>query len=184
MQLATSDQQINYTLRKSTRARRLRLVVYCDASVVVTAPVYFDERKIELFLREKTDWILSKISYFKKLGGVRQIGGGRREYKKYREKARAFILEKIEKINLQYDFSFNRVAIKNHRRRWGSCSSKRNLNFNYKIIFLPEKFAEYIVAHELCHLREFNHSRAFWNLVERAAPDYRQIIKELKKWRF
>ena len=174
------DREVEYTVKKSARARRLRVAVYCNASVVVTVPIDFGEYKIERFLKEKASWVLDKLDYFLRLGKTTRISGGRREYKKYRERAREFALAKVEKINRIYNFSFGKIFIKNHKTRWGSCSKKRNLNFNYKIIFLPEQLAEYIVAHELCHLQEFNHSHKFWNLLVRAIPDYRERTRELK----
>lgn len=116
-----------------------------------------------------------------RLGKTVRIGGGRREYKKYREQAREFVQAKVEEINKIYKFSFGKIVIKNHKTRWGSCSKKKNLNFNYKIIFLPKRLAEYIVVHELCHLREFNHSHKFWNLVSRAVPECEEIAAQIKK---
>lgn len=106
--------------------------------------------------------------------------GGVKEYRKFKEHARGFIKEKIVEINKFYNFSFNRVCIKNHKSRWGSCSKKGNLNFNYKIIHLPLELAEYIVVHELCHLKELNHSSRFWALVAKAVPDYKARRKKLK----
>ena len=175
------DREVEYTVKKSARARCLRVAIYCDASVVVTAPIDFGEHKIEGFLKEKANWVLKKLDYFLRLGKTTRIGGGQREYKRYREQAREFVRAKVEKINLIYNFSFKKIFIKNHKTRWGSCSKKQNLNFNYKIIFLSERLAEYIVAHELCHLQEFNHSRNFWNLLSRAIPDCRECRKELKR---
>lgn len=175
------NREISYLVKKSARARRLRLAVYCDANVVVTVPTDFNESKIEHFLKEKASWILEKVDDFLRLGNKIHISGGKREYKKYREQAREFVMKKTEDINRIYNFSYKKVFIKNHKTRWGSCSKKGNLNFNYKIIFLPEKLAIYIIAHELCHLKEFNHSQKFWNLVARAMPDYRDIVKELKR---
>jgi len=89
--------------------------------------------------------------------------------------------KKVNKFNKVYGFKFNKIAIKNQKTRWGSCSKKGNLNYNYKIVLLPEKSADYIIVHELCHLKEFNHSRKFWNLVERALPDYKERIEKIKK---
>ena len=132
-------------------------------------------------MKEKANWVLSKIDYFLRLGKTVRIYGGKREYKKHREQARLFVMEKVEKINKIYNLSFGRVSIRNQKSRWGSCSKKRNLNFNYKIIFLSERLAEYIVAHELCHLQEFNHSRNFWNLLSAAVPDYQRCRKALRK---
>ncbi|MCK5061902.1 M48 family metallopeptidase, partial [Candidatus Parcubacteria bacterium] len=98
-----------------------------------------------------------------------------------KEKARKTILNKINALNKHYNFKFNRVAIRNQKTRWGSCSAKGNLNFNYKIIYLPIKLQDYIITHELCHLQELNHSRKFWKLVAKIIPDYLSARKELKK---
>jgi hypothetical protein len=65
--------------------------------------------------------------------------------------------------------------------RWGSCSKKGNLNFNYKIALLPQRHSDYVIVHELCHLREFNHSKKFWDLVEQAVPNHRALRTELKR---
>jgi predicted metal-dependent hydrolase len=66
------------------------------------------------------------------------------------------------------------------RSRWGSCSRKGNLNFNYKLIQLPQELADYIVVHELCHLKQFNHSHAFWNLIAETIPNHIELRKILK----
>ena len=68
---------------------------------------------------------------------------------------------------------FNRVTVRSQRSRWGSCSSKHNLNFNWKLILAPPGCLDYVVIHELCHLTEFNHSPRFWGLVEAQMKDYR-----------
>ena len=90
-------------------------------------------------------------------------------------------MERVDHFNTTYKFKFNRINIKNQKTRWGSCSNKGNLNFNYKIVLLPERLADYIIVHELCHLKELNHSKKFWNLVAKAMPDYPQIRDELNK---
>src|SRR3989338_3015430 len=100
------NREVEYTVKKSRRARRLKVAVYCDASVIVTIPENFGEHKIEKFLKEKAEWVLKKVDYFLRLGKTVQIGGGRREYKKYREQAREFVIAKIEEINKVYNFSF------------------------------------------------------------------------------
>jgi len=95
--------------------------------------------------------------------------------------AKIFVLEKIKHFNNFYKFKINKVFIKNQKSRWGSCSSKGNLNFNYKIIYLRPELADYLIVHELCHLGELNHSKKFWALVEKTIPNYVKINKELKK---
>ncbi len=105
----------------------------------------------------------------------------RRATTKKREVARIFVENRISYFNKLYNFKINRIAIKNTKTRWGSCSSKGNLNFNYKIIYLRPELADYLIVHELCHLGELNHSKRFWALVARAIPSYIKINKELKK---
>ena len=117
---------------------------------------------------------------FKKIRLVPRWRKGVKKYKKLKHHAAAFVKEKIAEINKLYNFSFNRVCVKNHKSRWGSCSKKGNLNFNYKIIHLPMELAEYIVVHELCHLKELNHSSRFWALVAKSVPDYKARRQKLK----
>lgn len=106
---------------------------------------------------------------------------GRREYVKHRDIARARIMERLKYWSGVLSLPYNRVAIRNQGTRWGSCSTKGNLNFNYRIAFLPEPLMDYVIIHELCHLAHFNHSRAFWSLVGSYLPEYRTLRAELKK---
>jgi len=100
---------------------------------------------------------------------------------KKREQARRFIEYRIKYFNDFYGFKINRIAIKNASTRWGSCSSKGNLNFNYKIIYLRPALQDYLLVHELCHLGQLNHSKKFWALVKQTIPDYIEINKELRR---
>lgn len=104
----------------------------------------------------------------------------RRDYQKYKEYARALVIERLAHFNISYNFTVGRISIRNQKTRWGSCSKKGNLNFNYKIALLPPELADYVIVHELCHLGEFNHSKNFWTLVERTIPDYRKRRALLK----
>ena len=105
------------------------------------------------------------------------------KYLKYKEVARGLVRERLEYFNTLYGYKWGRIAIKDHKSRWGSCSKKGNLNFNYRVVLLPPHLADYIVVHELCHLGELNHSPRFWALVERALPDWRARRAELMKVR-
>lgn len=109
-------------------------------------------------------------------------GTRRRPVKSYlenREKARDLVTGRLNYFNTFYGYKWNRIAIKNTKRRWGSCSKKGNLNFCYKIVFLPTEIADYVIVHELCHLGQFNHSKMFWELVSRTLPDFRMTRKKL-----
>ncbi len=102
------------------------------------------------------------------------------EYLNYKEQARHVVREKIAKLNTFYNFPYKKVSIKNTKTRWGSCSSKKNLSFNYKIVYLDSVAQDYLVAHELCHLKEMNHGENFWALVAKTIPDYKLQKEKLK----
>ena len=97
--------------------------------------------------------------------------------------ARALVAERLLHFNHHYGYIYGKVFIRNTRTRWGSCSSRGNLGFNYRIAKLPPALQSYIVVHELCHLKEFNHSPAFWRLVEETIPSWKARRSELRKYR-
>ena len=92
----------------------------------------------------------------------------------YKNKAKLRLKERVEKYKNKIGKEPNSIKIKNHKSRWGSCSNLNNLNFNWKIIMAPMSVIDYIVVHELAHLKYPNHSRDFWGLVEAIIPDYRE----------
>lgn len=98
----------------------------------------------------------------------------------YRQQARQRIMERVEFFTMRYDFGkkVNRIVVKDQKSRWGSCSSKCNLNFNYRLIMAPDEVLDYVVVHELCHLKHMNHSEQFWCAVFEILPDY---LKQ-KEW--
>ena len=103
-----------------------------------------------------------------------------KHYLAHKEASREVILQRLQHWNQFYGFQYNRVAVRNQRRCWGSCTSLKNLNFSYKLLFLPPHLLDYIIIHELCHLQELNHGQNFWALVEEQSPDYKLHIKELR----
>ncbi|MBU1164557.1 M48 family metallopeptidase [Patescibacteria group bacterium] len=178
-QIKIHSRDINYTLKTSKKAKKLRLAVYCDGSFVVTKPMGLNDRVVEKYIMEKSNWVLAKIDHFKKFG-VDINKNDKQKYLTYKNKTLEFVQERIQHFNSTYQFKYNKINIKNQKTRWGSCSKKRNLNFNYKILFLPKHAADYIIVHELCHLKEFNHSTKFWNLVATLVPNHKEIRKEIR----
>lgn len=110
----------------------------------------------------------------------KKSGSVTKHYSDYKELARELVLARLAHFNQHYHFTWKRVAIRNQRRCWGSCSSLKNLNFNYKILFLPPHLQDYIIVHEMCHLIELNHKAGFWNLVSEMIPNHRRRMAELK----
>lgn len=90
--------------------------------------------------------------------------------------------QKLNDFAGQMNVHFNMVRIKNVKTIWGSCSSKKNLNFNFKLFFLPEALIDYVFVHELAHLKHMNHSKDFWSEVEKQIPDYKKRREELKRY--
>lgn len=103
-----------------------------------------------------------------------------RHYKAHKETTRALVHARLKHYNAHYGFAYKRVFIKNSKSRWGSCSSRGNLNFNYKLIFLPPQVLDYVVVHELCHLRHFNHGPEFWALVSETLPHHKSLRAALR----
>lgn len=109
------------------------------------------------------------------------LGGSTKRYKLHKEAARKFVHARLAHFNQHYHFEYNKVAIRNQRSRWGSCSRKGNLNFNYRLVDIPSDLADAVIVHELCHLKEMNHSKAFWMLVAETIPDHKERRHALAK---
>jgi predicted metal-dependent hydrolase len=98
-----------------------------------------------------------------------------------KEAARILVHERVRHFNLHYKLPIGKIAIRNQKSRWGSCSKKGNLNFNYKLVFLEPELRDYVIVHEICHVKEFNHAKAFWDLVGETVPNWRELRKKLRK---
>lgn len=103
-----------------------------------------------------------------------------KHYLEHKEPARELVLARLQHWNQYYNLEWNRVAIRNQKTCWGSCTSLKNLNFSYRLLFLPPHLQDYIIVHELCHLSQLNHSPAFWNLVAETLPEYHTHKRELR----
>ncbi|MAJ97063.1 hypothetical protein CL644_01615 [bacterium] len=173
------EQEVAYTIRKSKRTKSVSLTVHADGTVVVTLPFRAMDSIAAAFVREKEEWLLRRMNYFRKFENTALVSLTRKDYLKNKERARALAHERIEHFNFLYKYSYNSVSIRDQKTCWGSCSSKKNLSFNYKIVFISEALRDYVIVHELCHLQELNHSKNFWALVARTIPNYKECKKEL-----
>ncbi len=179
--ITLNSEKIEYTVRKHRTAKRLKLAIYCDGNCVVTLPWRMGFLSADEFIKKNAEWVLEKMKAMKKIGRNSLFARHDHvEYLKLKEHAREMVAKRLEKFNAIYGFKYKGVAIRNQKTRWGSCSSKGNLNFNYKILLLPQRHADYIIVHELCHLKEFNHSKRFWNLVAQTIPEYEKIVEQLR----
>ncbi len=169
-----------YSVVVSRRARTVRLTVQRDGRVVLTVPRGVSREYAERFAQARAQWIADKVAYFRRLPKPLLRSANKRDYHRYKDAALALARERLAFFNATYGFAFRSITIRNQKTRWGSCSKKGNLSFSYRIALLPPRYVDYIIVHELCHLKEMNHSRAFWALVAQTIPDYRDIRKKIK----
>lgn len=161
----------------------VRIFVRNDSTVLVTAPLRISAKVIHTMIEKHTPWIQKGIEKVTQQGGCAAPAAPRMspaEYRRARERARQLVYARLAHFNTHYGYRYGKVTIRNQKTRWGSCSRKGNLNFSYRIAELPPHLADYLVVHELCHLKEFNHSENFWRLVAQCIPDYRMRRKELR----
>lgn len=172
-----------YTIVRSTRSRSLRITIYPNMDIRVSMPFFMSESTARKFVHNKRPWILKKLAHFRKkpisklkifLNGLK-----RKDYLEQKANALTLVKERLDFFNRHYNVQYKKVTIRNQKSRWGSCSHTGNLNFNYKIVYLPKPAQDYIVVHELCHIKEINHSKNFWNLVAEMVPDYKKVGKSL-----
>ncbi len=108
----------------------------------------------------------------------------RKLYIANKEAARALVTERVQHFMAYYGpkhgIAVGKIAIRNQKSRWGSCSRTGNLNFNYKLVFLPPDQRDYVIVHEICHIKEFNHGQGFWALVGETIPGYKELRKKLR----
>ena len=180
-EIVVGDRRIPYTLHRSARARRLRISIYPGRDIRVALPRRFSVRAAEDFVRKKAGWILrhwgnASVSAEPSADRVAR----RADYLRHCARACAIAKDRLHHFNAFYGFRYRRVAVKMQTTLWGSCSAKKNLNFNYRIALIPPHLADYVIVHELCHLQEMNHSTTFWNLMSRAIPDWRDRRRELR----
>lgn len=156
--------------RKSSRARRVSIRVHPLKGVTVTMPYLTPFVAAEAFFRLKRAWVLSTIARqkerFKDVPSVSQ-----EEIEGLRKHAKSALPARLSELAGRYGFSYNRVAIKHNATNWGSCSTKGNINLNLNIMRLPEVLRDYILLHELCHLRHHDHGHAFHLLLEHVLTD-------------
>ncbi len=163
-----------------SRRRTISIEVTADARVIVRAPSRASLTDINRFIGEKADWIdksLDKMRQRKAEQSQRKEISPQ-EVKLLATRAKRVIPQRVRYYADIMGVTYGRITIRMQKSRWGSCSGKGNLNFNCLLMRTPETIIDYVVVHELCHLKEMNHSPKFWAEVEKILPDY----KDRRKW--
>ncbi len=223
--LALAGQKVLYTIKRSGRARHVRLEVRPETGLTVVVPSTYELNALPGVLQKKAQWILQKLAKYTQIpppaddkelkdsDSIPYLGSalkvvtrrGREDVSSvrleanslvvtlgpgvragllleqwYRIQASRLLRQRADELAPRLGVSFNRFLIRGQKTRWGSCSNKRNLSFNWKLILAPQPVIDYVVIHELAHLREMNHSKAFWQLVAQYCPDWQGRKQWLK----
>lgn len=172
--------EVRYTIKVRKGTKGIRISVSPDLSVVVTKPRNILDSYVQNLVETKTDWILEQIENLKKRPKKLLAHFSVKDYQLYKQDASDIALERCLYFNQFYNFKIKSIKIRNQKTRWGSCSSSGELSFNYKIFFLPPDLRDYIIVHELAHLKEMNHGARFWALVSLQIPDYKRRMQDIR----
>jgi hypothetical protein len=208
---------IAYTIRRSERARRVRVTVDAARGVEVVLPRRASERAAAAAVRELRPWIGRRMAeleqareaiaargdtfpYLGEVLHVRAEPGRTRVHRRgdvllvpagaartpaverwYRRAARDEVAPRLTAACAEMGTSYTRLTIRGQRTRWASCSQTGAMSFNWRLLLAPEDVLDYVVWHEVCHLRVMDHSPRFWALLARHCPDYREPQRWLRR---
>lgn len=165
------------------RARRktLSIRITQEGNLEIRAPLGMPKGEIEAFLKEKAQWIEThRAKVLAEYAQGQEAPLGEEEILTLAEQMRQRLPEKLNRHAASMGVTFGNVTIRCQQTRWGSCSSRGNLNFNCLLMLAPEEVLDYVVVHELAHRKQMNHSALFWREVERECPGYKESLRWLK----
>ena len=182
--LTVNDMTIPYEIIRSKR-KTYGISVSAGGKVTVRIPLQGSERFAVSMAEEKKEWIAKNVSKMMivkpSLPQKEKTPRQNRLEAPYRQAAKEYIPKRAAHFAALLGVTYENITIRDQKTRWGSCSSKGTLSFNWRLMLAPPAVLDYVVIHELCHRKEMNHSPRFWRLVEQIMPDYktkRQWLKE------
>lgn len=175
-------------LRRRAGSRYIRLRVPPKGEVVVTVPWLTPWKAGIAFLESKREWVRRTLERQSQRQDAYAATDPQEPVTdayiaRLRAEAKRTLPPRLAELAARHGFVYNKVFIKHNRSNWGSCSTRGNINLNLNIVRLPEHLRDYILLHELVHLREMNHGPRFHALLEEVCPDHRALQREMKGWR-
>ncbi len=160
---------------RSRRARYVNITVHQGKGIRVAVPPGISFKKAEQVVREKRTWIQKHVSRIRppliEVDGID------------RDQGTEWLLKRLRDLAAEHGFFYNRATIRQQRTRWGSCSSKNNINLNIKLFGLPGELIDYVILHELLHTRMRHHRREFWRALDGLVGNARAMDSQLKRYR-
>jgi len=195
---------IEYSVRRSSRARRVRVSVEAERGVEVVLPRRAPEREAAAAIRELRPWIERRVAELDRAratvaaraGTVPYLGqtlrlvgqpGRTRVHRRaalerfYRRAARQEVGDRLDAACAQAGTTYTQLTIRGQRTRWASCSRTGAMSFNWRLLLAPAPVLDYVVWHEVCHLEVLDHSPRFWSLLERRCPGSREQVRWLRR---
>ncbi len=172
---------IEYEFIHRRRLRHIKISVSASGQIFVSAPFWVGRKKAEEFLSSKAGWVADKVREISVSGRI-VLGEDRKDYLKRKKEALVLATERLEYFNSRfYHLPVKKILIANQKSRWGSCSASGHIRYNYRILDIPPAICDYVIVHELCHIKEMNHSPRFWRLVSETVPDWREKRRFLRR---
>ena len=161
-------------------ARRYVIRVRPDGSVRVTVPRWGSRRYAELFAEQQQAWIERQRAQISESRADR-AGYTPEAVTEFRRQAARELPERLRCLAAHHGLTVSRISVRNQRSRWGSCSPSGHICLNWRLVLMPDTVRDYVLIHELMHLRRLDHSRHFWRLVAHACPDYERARQWLRE---
>jgi len=179
-----TEYTLPFTVVRSGR-KTMAISIKEDGEIIFRVPLHISEREIMRMAGEKSRWIITHYLEMIAKKNSRPVSDLSAVQKaaleqRYREAAREYIPKRTAYYHTMTGGVYHRITIRDQKTRWGSCSSKGTLSFNWRLMLAPPAVLDYVIVHELCHLTHMNHSPAFWQAVESVCPEYRSLRKWLK----
>lgn len=168
-------QEITYRVIRASRST-VAIQIQPDGTVQVRCPKNIPESRLWELVKSKENWIRKKLA--QQPTGTEPMSAA--QLHELAEEALRYIPQRVAAYAAKMGVTYGRITVRNQKTRWGSCSSKGNLNFNCLLMLAPEQVRDYVVVHELSHRIHMNHSEAFWKTVQTYMPDYARWRKWLK----
>ncbi|MDE6995855.1 MAG: M48 family metallopeptidase [Lachnospiraceae bacterium] len=177
--------ELPYTLIRSRR-KSYAISISSEGQITLRVPLTTSDRQIRHILTEKQHWIITKYLEQQEKQANRPVSDltdAQRDAltQRYIAAAKEYFPKRAAYFHQFTGGTYNRITIRDQKTRWGSCSAKGTLSFNWRLMLAPPAILDYVVVHELCHLTHMDHSAAFWQAVESVYPDYRSARQWLKE---